>query len=82
LSMLILTGSLFAQGGIPGTTNLTHSWTFNDGTANDYLDGRSPSFQNYINPIIPGDHPDPTLTKIGNYFYTSGSSFNQSHIQQ
>jgi len=30
----------------------------------------------YLNPVIPGDHPDPTLTKIGNDFYTSGSSFN------
>lgn len=30
----------------------------------------------YVNPVIPGDHPDPTLTKIGKYFYTSGSSFN------
>jgi xylan 1,4-beta-xylosidase len=38
--------------------------------------GQSPSFQTYVNPIIPGDHPDPTLTKIGNHFYTSGSSFN------
>jgi len=38
--------------------------------------GRSPSFQTYMNPVIPGDHPDPTLTKIGKYFYTSGSSFN------
>ncbi len=37
---------------------------------------QSPSFQSFVNPIIPGDHPDPTLTKIGNYFYTSGSSFN------
>lgn len=38
--------------------------------------GQSPSFKTYINPVIPGDHPDPTLTKIGKYFYTSGSSFN------
>ncbi|MBN2105479.1 family 43 glycosylhydrolase [bacterium] len=38
--------------------------------------GQSPSFNTYINPVIPGDHPDPTLTKIGNCFYTSGSSFN------
>jgi xylan 1,4-beta-xylosidase len=38
--------------------------------------GQSVSFDTYMNPIIPGDHPDPTLTKIGNYFYTSGSSFN------
>jgi hypothetical protein len=36
-SILILTGSLFAQGVDPGTENLTHSWTFNDGTANDYV---------------------------------------------
>lgn len=41
-----------------------------------YLFGQSISFETYINPIIPGDHPDPTLTKIGNDFYTSGSSFN------
>ena len=38
--------------------------------------GQSTSFQTFINPVIPGDHPDPTLTKIGKYFYTSGSSFN------
>ena len=37
---------------------------------------QSPSFDTYLNPVIPGDHPDPTLTKIGSYFYTSGSSFN------
>ncbi len=40
------------------------------------LFGQSASFQTYINPIIPGDFPDPTLTKIGNTFYSSGSSFN------
>lgn len=37
---------------------------------------QSPSFETYVNPVIPGDHPDPTLTKIGDYFFTSGSSFN------
>ena len=42
----------------------------------NYGYGQSPSFLTYTNPIIPGDHPDPTLTKIGGYFYTSGSSFN------
>jgi xylan 1,4-beta-xylosidase len=41
-----------------------------------YAFGQSPSFETYINPVIPGDHPDPTLTKIGQDFYTSGSSFN------
>lgn len=40
--------------------------------------GQSASFQTFMNPIIPGDHPDPTLTKIGHYFYTSGSSFNHT----
>jgi Tol biopolymer transport system component len=29
----------FAQGVDPGTANLKHSWTFNDGTANDYVGG-------------------------------------------
>jgi xylan 1,4-beta-xylosidase len=43
---------------------------------NFFLHGQSVSFQTYINPVIPGDHPDPTLTKIGNDFYTTGSSFN------
>jgi beta-xylosidase len=37
---------------------------------------RGQSVATYVNPIIPGDHPDPTLTKIDTYFYTSGSSFN------
>ncbi|HEX7072358.1 MAG TPA: family 43 glycosylhydrolase, partial [Rhodothermales bacterium] len=37
---------------------------------------QSPSFDTYVNPVIPGDHPDPTLTRIGDYFYTTGSSFN------
>ena len=38
-SILILVGCIFAQGIDPGTQNLTHSWTFNDGTANDYVGG-------------------------------------------
>ncbi|MCX7797168.1 MAG: family 43 glycosylhydrolase [Melioribacter sp.] len=37
---------------------------------------QSVSFKTYLNPVIPGDHPDPTLTRVGKYFYTSGSSFN------
>ncbi len=39
------------------------------------INGQSPSFNTFMNPVIPGDHPDCTLTKIGNYFYTTGSSF-------
>ena len=29
----------------------------------------------YINPVLPGDHPDPTLLKVGDDFYHCGSSF-------
>jgi beta-xylosidase len=29
----------------------------------------------YVNPILPGDHPDPTLLKVGEDFYMCGSSF-------
>jgi len=29
----------------------------------------------YTNPVLPGDHPDPTLLKIGDDFYHCGSSF-------
>ncbi len=42
--------------------------------------GQSPSFFSYINPVIPGDHPDCTLSKIGNDFYTTGSSFNVTPV--
>jgi len=41
---------------------------------------QSLSFKTYMNPIIPGDHPDCTLTKVGNEFYTTGSSFNPTPI--
>jgi len=30
--------------------------------------GQSSSFETFTNPVIPGDHPDCTLTKIGNDF--------------
>jgi xylan 1,4-beta-xylosidase len=42
--------------------------------------GQSPSFEYYSNPVIPGDHPDCTVSKIGNDFYTTGSSFNVTPI--
>jgi beta-xylosidase len=41
---------------------------------------QSPSFRTYMNPVIPGDHSDCTLTKVGNDFYTTGSSFNPTPI--
>jgi len=40
------------------------------------VQGQTDFTKTYINPVIPGDHPDPTLTKVGNDFYSSGSSFN------
>ncbi len=43
---------------------------------NFYVYSQSISFETYVNPVIPGDHPDATLTRIGNDFYTTGSSFN------
>ena len=42
----------------------------------NYVYGQSTSFKTYMNPVIPGDHPDCTLTQIGNDYYTTGSSFN------
>lgn len=44
------------------------------------LHGQSPSFNTYTNPVIPGDHPDATLTRVGNHFYTTGSSFNPTPV--
>lgn len=31
--------------------------------------------QTYVNPVLPGDHPDPTLLKVGGDFYYCGSTF-------
>ncbi len=42
--------------------------------------GKSPSFLTYMNPVIPGDHPDCTVTRVGNDFYTTGSSFNPTPV--
>ena len=41
---------------------------------------QSPSFSTFMTLVLPGDHPDPTLTRIGKDFYTSGSSFARSPI--
>lgn len=42
--------------------------------------GQSVSFTAYMNPVIPGDHPDCTISKIGIDFYTTGSSFNPTPV--
>jgi xylan 1,4-beta-xylosidase len=44
------------------------------------VNGQTASFQSFMNPVIPGDHPDCTLTKVGNDFYTTGSSFNPTPV--
>src|SRR4051794_24034797 len=31
--------------------------------------------ETFVNPVLPGDHPDPTLLKVGDDFYHCGSSF-------
>ncbi len=41
---------------------------------------QSVSFRTYMNPVIPGDHPDCTVTRVGNDFYTTGSSFNTTPV--
>ncbi len=33
------------------------------------------SVRTYVNPVLPGDHPDPTLLKVGDDYYHCGSSF-------
>lgn len=45
-----------------------------------FATGQSPSFKTYMNPVIPGDHPDCTITKVGNDYYTTGSSFNPTPV--
>ena len=40
-------------------------------TISGYLFGQNNIITTYMNPVIPGDHPDPTLTRIGNDFYTT-----------
>ena len=41
---------------------------------------QSPSFSTFMTLVLPGDHPDPTLTRIGKDFYTAGSSFARTPV--
>lgn len=45
------------------------------GGGSEYPDSAYQLAKTYINPILPGDHPDPTLLKVGDDFYHCGSSF-------
>lgn len=44
------------------------------------VSAQSPSFKTFMNPVIPGDHPDCTITRVGDDFYTTGSSFNVTPV--
>jgi beta-xylosidase len=44
------------------------------------LAAQPPVAKTFMNPVIPGDHSDCTLTKVGDHFYTTGSSFNPTPV--
>lgn len=48
--------------------------------SNGAMFGQSASFGTYMNPLILGDHPYCMLLKVGNDFYTTGSSFNPTPV--
>ncbi len=45
------------------------------GVSDIYPDSAYQQAITYINPVLPGDHPDPTLLKVGGDFYHCVSSF-------
>jgi len=55
---------------IIANSSLLYSQNFNKDSQSNYQ-----QVNTYINPVLPGDHPDPTLLKVGNDFYHCGSSF-------
>lgn len=60
-------------------TSLLHAQPNASGSNVGVTDADSVRFYNtvntYVNPVLPGDHPDPTLLKVGDDFYHCGSSF-------
>ena len=50
---------------------------FNAAAQNSIVDSAAyyNQVKTYVNPVLPGDHPDPTLLKVGDDFYHCGSSF-------
>ncbi len=67
-SVLSLLAASFFAG-----TSLYGQQTGVNTAANPVLASRE--VQTYVNPILPGDHPDPTLLKAGEDYYMCGSSF-------
>jgi xylan 1,4-beta-xylosidase len=67
---------------INAQTNLNESSQYNQQQTNkpgELTDADSLSYyqsvKTYVNPVLPGDHPDPTLLRVGDDFYHCGSSF-------
>jgi beta-xylosidase len=50
-------------------TQAAHSSLFTDSLL------KYETVQTFVNPVLPGDHPDPTLLKVAGDFYHCGSSF-------
>lgn len=69
LSLLALNNAVNAQNAL----NLPKDWTDNSPAVEPSSNYRQ--VNTYVNPVLPGDHPDPTLLKVGDDFYHCGSSF-------
>lgn len=69
LSYFCFSPVLYAQPGVPHPQPTVSSLADAD-SASYYHTVRT-----YVNPVLPGDHPDPTLLKVGDDFYHCGSSF-------
>ena len=65
---------------LPGILHISHGQSINGSHDSSRRYEPSPSFVSYMNPVIPGDHPDCTVTQIGDDFYTTGSSFNVTPV--
>jgi beta-xylosidase len=50
------------------------SFAFSQGTGENPVSDYQ-QVNTYVNPVLPGDHPDPTLLKVGDDFYYCGSTF-------
>jgi xylan 1,4-beta-xylosidase len=69
LFLLLIKNNLKAQYTSAAITSISNSFTSVD-SSTFYSEVKT-----YVNPVLPGDHPDPTLLKVGDDFYHCGSSF-------
>jgi len=75
--LVIIHINLTAQGVDPGTVNLTHSWTFNDGTTNDHIGGANGTlkgtaevYEGSLLAVNPGAYMEMPADKIAINTYT------------